>query len=104
MLELVVIARLKLVAVITTSCLANLFLALLLKRAIVNPQVVNTFEVLRKGRERFIAKPASALDVLRAIRLMKAHIEPLNLQSSVGFCEISLRKEFRNSQHLLEPM
>jgi len=74
----------------------NLVLALLLKQAIVNPHVVNTFEVMRKGREHFIVKPASALGVLRAIRLMKDHIEPLNLQSSVGFCKISLRKEFRD--------
>ena len=46
MLEFVVIARLKLVAKLATSCLADLVLALLLKRAIANPRVVNTFEVL----------------------------------------------------------
>ena len=104
MLEFVVIARLKLVAILTTSCLADLVLALPLKRAIANPRIVNTFEVLRKGCERFIAEPASASDVLRAIRLVKAHVKPLNLQSSVGACNVSLGEKLRNSQHFLEPM
>jgi hypothetical protein len=59
---------------------------------------------LRKGCERFIAEPASASDVLRAIRLVKAHVKPLNLQSSVGACNVSLGEKLRNSQHFLEPM
>jgi hypothetical protein len=59
---------------------------------------------LRKGCERFIAEPASASDVLRAIRLVKAHVKPLNLQSSVGARDVSLGEKLRNSQHFLEPM
>ncbi len=103
-LEFVVIARLKLVAKLTTSCLADLVLAFPLKRAIANPRVVNTFEVLRKGCERFIEESASASDVLRAIRLVKAHVKPLNLQSSVGACDVSFGEKLHDSQHLLEPM
>ena len=46
--KLVMIAQLKLVAVITTSCLEDLVLALLLKQAVVRLRVINTFEVLRR--------------------------------------------------------
>jgi hypothetical protein len=59
---------------------------------------------LHKGCERFIAEPASALDVLREIRLVKAHVKPLNLQSSVGARDVSLGEKLCNSQHFLEPM
>jgi len=65
---------------------------------------VNTLEILRESRERFINESASALDVLRAITLVKAHVKPLNLQSRVGGCKIFRGKEFRESQHLLESM
>jgi hypothetical protein len=50
--------------VITTSCLADLVFAFLLKRAVANPRVVDALKILREGRERLIAKSVSALDVL----------------------------------------
>ncbi len=104
LLELVVVPRLDLVAVIAMGCLADLVLALLLKQAIANPPVVDALEILRKSREHLVKKSASTLDKLHAIELVEAHIKPLNLQSSVGFYYVSLREELRNSQHLLEPM
>ena len=75
-----------------------------LERSIGNLRGVNTLEILRESRERFINESASALDVLRAITLVKAHVKPLNLQSRVGGCKIFRGKEFRESQHLLESM
>ena len=101
-LEFVVVTRLKLVAVVTTSGLADLVVALFLERSVGNPRVMNTLEILREGRERFVNKSASASDVLQAIRLVKARVKPLNLQSRVGGCEIARGKEFRDLQHLLE--
>jgi hypothetical protein len=97
MLELVVIARLKLVAKLATSCLADLVLALLLERTIANPRVVDVLKILRESHERFIAESASASDILRAIRLVKAHVEPLNLLSSVGARDVSLGEKLDNS-------
>ncbi len=82
-LEFVVVTRLKLVAVVTTSGLADLVVALFLERSVGNPRVMNTLEILREGRERFVNKSASASDVLQAIRLVKARVKPLNLQSRV---------------------
>ena len=101
-LEFVVVTQLMFVVVVTTSGLADLVVALFLERSIGNPRVMNTLEILREGREHFVNKSASASDVLRAIRLVKARVKPLNLQSRVGGCEISRGKEFRDSQHLLE--
>jgi len=103
-LEFVVVMQLKLVAVVTTSRLADLVAVFFLDHSVNNPRVVNTLKILRKSRERFVNESASASDVLRAITLVKAHVKPLNLQSRVGGCEISRGKEFRDSQHLLESM
>ena len=94
-LKLVVIARLKLVAVIMMSCLTDLVVTLLVKCSVDNSHIVNTFEVLCKAHEYFVNKSVSALDVLRAIRLLKAKVKSLNLQIRVGGCEVSLGKEFR---------
>jgi len=98
-LEFVVVMQLKLVAVVTTSGLADLVVALLLERSVDNPRIVNTLEILRKSRERFRTYSERSL-----LCLVKAHVKPLNLQSSIGGCEISCGKEFRDSQHLLESM
>ncbi len=35
---------------------------------------------------------------------MKGHIEPLNLQQSLGVWDVSLGEHLRNLQHLFEPM
>ena len=104
MLELVVVPSLELVTVLVSSFYANLFIAELTERTISQSRVEIALEIRRKTRERFVAELAPAAEVLHAIAARKGHIEPFDLQRSVGGRDVSLGDHLGDSQHLLKPM
>ncbi len=44
------------------------------------------------------------MDILRAIRAVKRHVEPLYLKSGFGWRKIPLEKELCDAEHLLKMM
>ena len=78
-LELVVVPRLKFVAVLVSRLYANLFVAELAKRSVSYSRVEPAFEVRCEARKRLVAKLTPAAEVLSAIAAVKGHIKPFHL-------------------------
>ena len=78
-LELVMVPRLKFMAILVSRLCADLFVAELAERSVSHSRVEPAFKILCEARERFVAKLAPAAEILRAIAAVEGHIEPFHL-------------------------
>ena len=78
-LELVIVPRLELVAVLVLRLYANLFVAELAERTVSHSRVETAFKILCETREHFVAELAPATEVLRAIAAVKGPLKPFHL-------------------------
>ena len=103
-LELIVVTSLKLVTILVASFHANLFVVELAERTVSHLHVKTALKIFHKSRERLVAELTPATEIFRVIAAVEAHIEPLNLQCSVGVWDVSLKEHLQDSQHLFKPM
>ncbi len=82
-------------AILVASFHANLFVAELAERTIGHSRVKTALEIRRETCERFVAELTPTAEILHAIAAVKGHLEPFNLQRSVGVWDVS---------HLFKPM
>ncbi len=90
--------------ILVSSFHANLFVAELAERTVGHSRVETALEICRETHEHFIAELTPAAEILRTIAGVKGHVEPFDLQRSVGGRDISLGENLHNSQHLFKPM
>ena len=91
-------------AILVASFHTNLFIAELTERTIGHSRIETALEIRRETRKRFVAELTPAAEIFRAIVVVKSHVEPLNLQRSIGVRDVSLGEHLRDSQHLFKPM
>ncbi len=78
-LELVMVPRLKFMAILVSRLYANLFVAELAERSVSHSRVEPAFKILCEARERLVAKLTPAAEVLRAIAAVEGHRKPFHL-------------------------
>ena len=78
-LELVMVPRLELVAVLVSRLYANLFVAELAERSVSYSRIKPAFEVRCEARKHLVAKLAPAVEVLCAIAAVKGNVKPFHL-------------------------
>ena len=82
-------------AILVASFHANLFVAELAERTIGHSRVKTAHKIRRETCERFVAELTPTAEILHVIAAVKGHVEPFNLQRSVGVWDVS---------HLFKPM
>ena len=75
-------------AILVASFHANLFIAELAERTVGHLRVKTALEIRRETREHFVAELTPAAEIFRAIAAVKGHVEPFNLQRSVGVWDV----------------
>ena len=86
--------------ILVASFHANLFILELAERTVGHSRVETALEIFCKSCEHLVTELMPAAEIFRAIAAVKIHIEPLNLQRSVGVWDVSLGEHLHDSQHL----
>jgi hypothetical protein len=103
-LKLVPVMLFQLVTKLVFGGGAKLFIMFSLDQAIAELSKKNTLEVLGKSLYCLVPKLTPTADILRAVGVMKGHVEPLHLQCGVGLGDISLREKLCDTKHLFKMM